>query len=433
LSIMSTDGNKKENSNEISRTSKALGKIFMAPANFVMDKLPSSDKPLRILVTMHNIEFFYNNAVENGLGYWVFYIVREYFRKRGIPVVLFLKSVKTSCKIQDVLKFLERNKIDAVIPADISDTFFLCSHLPSIQEHTKIALCPAVETYESLEDKWRTYNFCLDNGIATPETKKLEDVDELEFPFFLKVSSGTNGGRGVWLIPDQSAFDKAMFEKVNKECTADLHNLHLVQTPTFGTIICAEVVYDHGKPLGFWFSQSVAADDLAGVGKSYIFSCCKKEGQASHVGVNLNDEQWEAVTDIFHKVGAGANYHGMTDIEFIIAGPDNVNAEEGSVWLLEMNPRFSGAIHTTLSNPGFLDLYFAVLLGTADRDAPIINFCTDTEMMADFKAFSPSSFYASNPRVVLHCRNWGLFSDVPIRQKGDKMKIKKREKGEGGE
>jgi len=34
---------------------------------------------------MHNIEFFYNNAVENGLGYWVFYIVREYFRKRGIP------------------------------------------------------------------------------------------------------------------------------------------------------------------------------------------------------------------------------------------------------------------------------------------------------------------------------------------------------------
>jgi len=41
---MSTDGNKKENSNEISRTSKALGKIFMAPANFVMDKLPSSDK-----------------------------------------------------------------------------------------------------------------------------------------------------------------------------------------------------------------------------------------------------------------------------------------------------------------------------------------------------------------------------------------------------
>ena len=262
-----------------------------------------------------------------------------------------------------------------------------------------------------------------------------------------------------------------MFEKVNKECTADLHNLHLVQTPTFGTIICAEVVYDHGKPLGFWFSPSVAADDLAGVGKSYIFSCCKKEGQASHVGVNLNDEQWEvrldeersdsstsptsvtnsfplvasllvprsslhsfqAVTDIFHKVGAGANYHGMTDIEFIIAGPDNVNAEEGSVWLLEMNPRFSGAIHTTLSNPGFLDLYFAVLLGTADRDAPIINFCTDTEMMADFKAFSPSSFYASNPRVVLHCRNWGLFSDVPIRQKGDKMKIKKREKGEGGE
>jgi len=116
-------------------------------------------------------------------------------RSSPLAVVLFLKSVKTSCKIQDVLKFLERNKIDAVIPADISDTFFLCSHLPSIQEHTKIALCPAVETYESLEDKWRTYNFCLDNGIATPETKKLEDVDELEFPFFLKVRWSKERGK----------------------------------------------------------------------------------------------------------------------------------------------------------------------------------------------------------------------------------------------
>merc|ERR1711957_823049 len=47
-----------------------------------------------------------------------------------------------------------------------------------------------------------------------------------------------------------------------------------------------------------------------------------------------------------------------------IAGDNNPQAEPGSLWLLECNPRFSGDIHTTLSNPGFLDLYFQVMNGT---------------------------------------------------------------------
>ena len=58
----------------------------------------------------------------------------------------------------------------------------------------------------------------------------------------------------------------------------------------------------------------------------------------------------------------------MIDIEFIIANDSNDHAEPGSVWLLECNPRFSGDIHTTLSNPGFLDLYFQVMNGDVDTD-----------------------------------------------------------------
>jgi carbamoylphosphate synthase large subunit len=317
---------------------------------------------------------------------------------------------------------VKRNKIDCIIPSDISDTFMLSANIDAVKEVCKLALCPSVKTYESFEDKWCTYNFCMDNGIPTPTTKKLDEAkaDGLEFPFFLKVSSGTNGGRGVWLIKDQTQLDSVMKEKVNVQCTNDPENSHLAQSPTFGTIVCAEVVYDHGKPLGFWFSQSNSAEDLAGVGKSYIFSCCTKKGAASHVGVEFNDEQWEAVTGIFQKVGVASSYHGMIDIEFIIAGPDNPNATPGSVWLLEFNPRFSGAVHTTLSDLGFLDLYMDVMMGTADREAPIINFCTGNQMRADFREFSPASFYAGNPLIIATARNWkrGPFSDMSIKLKG---------------
>lgn len=112
------------------------------------------------------------------------------------------------------------------------------------------------------------------------------------------------------------------------------------------------------------FAKSVQADDLAGQGSKYVNSQSEDyKRMHSHKKVELKDEQWEAVTKIFLQIGEATRYHGMIDIEFIVAGDGNDHATPGSVWLLECNPRFSGDIHTTLSNPGFLDLYFDLLNG----------------------------------------------------------------------
>ena len=335
---------------------------------------------------------------------------------------MFIKSVTAGFKIDSMIDFIKRNHIDAVVPSDVTDTWFCAEHIDRIKEVSAIALTPSLAIYKKLEDKWQTYEFCVQHGIPTPETKLLSEAKKegLEFPFFLKISSGTNGGRGVWLVRDQDAFDKAMAENINKECAADPENLHLTQAPTFGRIICSEVVYSHGKPLGFWFAESTSADDLAGVGVKYMCGCCTaKKGEVSHIGVTLTDEQWEAVTKIFHDVGKATSYHGMIDIEFIVASP-NQSAEEGSIWLLEMNPRFSGDIHTTLSNPGFLDLYFDVVFDRADVDAPVINFTQGTEMKADFGQWSPATFYTKNPRVLVHLRGWKSMGDVAIKGKSVK-------------
>jgi len=381
---------------------------------------------------MYEIKRAYTNMVDNGLGFWVFYIIRSYFQVRNIPVVMFIKSVTKGMKIEKMEKFIKRNKIDAVIPSDVTDTWFCAEHIQRINAITNIALTPSLDIYKKLEDKWQTYEFCTEHGVPTPETKKLADAKEegLEFPFFLKISSGTNGGRGVWLVRDQEAFDKAMAEKLNVECAADPDNLHLVQAPTFGKIICSEVVYSHGKPIGFWFAQSTNADDLAGVGIKYMCGCMTaKSGEVSHVKVELTDDQWAAVTQVFHDVGSATKYHGMIDIEFIVAGPDNKNVEEGSVWLLEMNPRFSGDIHTTLSNPGFLDLYFDIVFDRANTNAPVINFTRGVEMKADFKQWSPGNFYASHPRAITNVRNWNRFGDVAVKGKhvkGDKTPVNRK-------
>jgi len=129
----------------------------------------------------------------------------------------------------------------------------------------------------------------------------------------------------------------------------------------------------------------------------------------SHEKVELDDKQWEAVTKIFQQIGDATSYHGMIDIEFIVAGEGNTHAEKGSVWLLECNPRFSGDIHTTLSNPGFLDLYFDVLYNRLDESKLSIgNYSVGVDMKSSFGDFYPTNFYVENPFHVLSLRHWNV-------------------------
>jgi len=140
---------------------------------------------------------------------------------------------------------------------------------------------------------------------------------------------------------------------------------------------------------------------------SSTFSQCNEYKQLhSHEKVELLPSQWEALTRIFLQVGVATKYHGMIDIEFIIAGEENnPHAEPGSVWMLESNPRFSGDIHTTLSNPGFLDKYFDIVFDRADTKE-ICNYSLGVDMKAEIGNWYPMHFYAQNPFHIISIRHW---------------------------
>jgi hypothetical protein len=91
----------------------------------------------------------------------------------------------------------------------------------------------------------------------------------------------------------------------------------------------------------------------------------------------------------------------MIDIEFIISGDKNPHAAPGSLWLLECNPRFSGDIHTTLSNPGFLDLYFQVMNGTIPDDMGCGNYSVGVDMKSTFGNYYPTQVRATNKQKVI--------------------------------
>ncbi|KAL3909084.1 MAG: hypothetical protein SGARI_002771 [Bacillariaceae sp.] len=286
-----------------------------------IDVASTYDEPLRILVTIHNINPLLGNVYTKGLGLWVQYIIQKYLKQRNIPHKLFMKSILTEGRKktspETVINFIQQNNIDIVIPSDTTDTMFLAEHYNKIAPHVKIAVTDNLQVYETLEDKWDTFNLCKKHSIATPSTE-LFDAEEKEqqYPFFLKVASGTNAGRGVWHCKNDDDLQAALKSKEARSKDA----LLLRQTPIYGDIICSQIVYNHGTPVGFFFAKSVQADDLAGMGKNYVFAQSKTVKEMnSHVKVELSEDQWDSVSKIFEQIGQATNYHGMIDIEFIVA------------------------------------------------------------------------------------------------------------------
>ena len=225
------------------------------------------EEPVRVLVTVHSIKLGLGDLYERGLGLWVGYIVQKYLKMRKIHFRLYMKSVLTEggsgpggkMKIKTLTSFIKRNKIDYLVPSDVTDTMFVAKYWNEIRDTgVKFAITPSLSVYENLEDKWETFQMMSEFGITTPATDVYDHslpVDEQPFPFFLKVASGTNAGRGVWHVTNPDELREALESKEIKWRTED--NMLLVQTPTYGDIICAEVIYNHGTPLGFFFAQSV--------------------------------------------------------------------------------------------------------------------------------------------------------------------------------
>ena len=424
---LTTDEPTSSSESSHSSSTPLLSSVPSSIRTVTLDELKDIDrtKPLNILVTIHDIKPFYNGVYVHGLGLWISYIIERYLVERNIPHKLYTKSVlttgatKTSPK--DFIRFVKRNKIDVVIPSDTTDTMFLSTHHAEISKHVNLAVTPSLSVYESLEDKWETYNMCKELNICTPDTTLFEQNNNNQhYPFFLKVASGTNAGRGVWHCKHDDDLKMALNQK---EITRRKKDVVLIQQkPVSGDIITAQIIFDNGTPVGSFFCQSVQSENLAGMGANWVNSQrADIKDMVSDIKVKLTDKQSEVLSEIFTRIGNKTSYHGMMDIEFI------VNPIDG-IFLLECNPRFSGGLHTTLSNHKFLDLYFDVVNkknrnnNNSEKktlnEAPICgNYSAGVEMKARLGDFDPTGFYLKNPLEVLSLRHWFTENHITYRPK----------------
>ena len=114
------------------RQSIALGNIKTITLNDLQNNINSTiitkngidqKQPIRVLVTVHSVKLGLGDLYERGLGLWVGYIIQKYLKVRGVKFRLYMKSILESTKLKSVVGFIKKNKIDYLIPSDVTGTF----------------------------------------------------------------------------------------------------------------------------------------------------------------------------------------------------------------------------------------------------------------------------------------------------------------------
>jgi hypothetical protein len=153
----------------VRRQSIALGSVKTITLNDVLQNNINSTiitkngtdqkEPIRVLVTVHSVKLGLGDLYERGLGLWVGYIVQKYLKVRGVSFKLYMKSILESTKLKTVLGFLKKNKIDYLIPSDVTGTLrFIRFMLLLIYYYVFACVCPVLIFFSS---KSFLKSFCL--------------------------------------------------------------------------------------------------------------------------------------------------------------------------------------------------------------------------------------------------------------------------------
>ena len=113
-------------------------------------------------------------------------------------------KLENSLELEKFLKMVIDYKIEIIFPGNEFDLISLSHQKARIKQQTgALVISSKFETIEIANDKWKTYNFCLNNDIPAPKTfliTNTQDIKEaamtLNFPFVIKPRFGT-ASRGI--------------------------------------------------------------------------------------------------------------------------------------------------------------------------------------------------------------------------------------------
>ena len=250
-----------------------------------------------------------------------------------------LPAVKDPSYVDHLLGICREEEITLCIPTLDIDLDRLADHHGRFAEAGTTLLMSGPEAIRVTGDKWAMYEFCVENGIATPRSwvdpallaKALGD-GEVDFPLFAKPISSA-GSTDIAKLDNHNDLSEYL----------RLHTASIVQEYVPGAQIDVDVYID------------LISHELVSAYSKHRLKATDGNTSAS---VSFKDP---ALFDFIGDICSKIEFCGPINIELFAHG-------DGSYSLLEINPRFSWAYpHAHEAGVDFIELIATNLAGSANE------------------------------------------------------------------
>lgn len=246
--------------------------------------------------------------------------------------------------VRDLLAHLRTKEYDAIFPVADACLKPIIDHEEEISRYTRIALPPR-DIFMKGYDKGATLRIALENAIPCPKTffpenaaEMLEIAGKVGYPAIIKprVSSGRRGVR-ICNSPEEllRAYDTTV--------------------PEFGRVVVQEFI-PFGGELGVYTLLNGRSEPRAVTVQRRLRSY-PVSGGASTLRETIKDEASHEAATIALRLLKAMEWSGVAMVEF------RIDARDGSLKLMEVNPRFWGSLHLSiLSGVDFPHLLYRMIM-----------------------------------------------------------------------
>lgn len=240
-----------------------------------------------------------------------------------------------------ILEYLEKNKIDLIIPVRDHVTEILINYKQLFIKYTKF-VSPALSSFNTARDKAETIKLCRLLGIPHPRTViskeegySLEKLKaQFELPVLIKprISSGS---RGISVVKDWDQFHE-VYNNVNNEFPNPMIQEFIPHGGAFGV----SMLYKEGKCKASFTHKRIREYPVSG-GPSTLREGVHYEEIEKYSSSLLNELKWNGVAMVEYRV----------------------DKNTGVPKLMEINPRFWGSLETAVfSGIDFPNLLYEIAM-----------------------------------------------------------------------